>query len=302
MDCTRDFGITTLAENYAHGRCLGQCGLSFLLDFIDARGDDRRIVFDTGRDRQAFLRNVKTLQVDLSKVDAIVLSHGHLDHTAATVEVARAAGGTKVYAHPHTFLPRFFTSKRGKRRRIGVPRGEGREEIEAVGGEVLLLTDPYEVAPSLWTTGQVKRRTAFERELPLSEGERVSIRIGDAEVDDHILDDQALWTTVEGVGPVMITGCAHAGLVNTVQQVQTAGNFTQLHGLVGGTHLVGRSDEYLAQTIRELQTRGLTLVSPCHCTGFKATTRLWREFPDAFVLNYSGRTLRLGEAPRSRLF
>jgi 7,8-dihydropterin-6-yl-methyl-4-(beta-D-ribofuranosyl)aminobenzene 5'-phosphate synthase len=242
------------------------------------------------------------LKVDLDNVDAIVLSHGHLDHTAATVEVAKATGGVKVYAHPHTFLPRFFTSKRGKRRRIGVPRGEGLDKIESVGGEVLLLTTPCEVAPGLWTTGQIARLTAFERELPLSKGESVSITIGDAEVEDRILDDQALWTTVDEAGPVVITGCAHAGLVNTVTQVKTAGPFNRIYGLVGGTHLVGRSEDYLGRTIRALQTQGLRLISPCHCTGFKATAKLWQEFLAVFVLNFCGRVLRVGEDPKMRLF
>ena len=122
----------------AVGRCLGQWGLSFLIEFVDARGDERKVVFDTGIHKESLLHNIKQLEVDLSDADSIVLSHGHLDHTAATVEVAKAAGGAKIYAHPHAFLPRFYEDKKGKRRKIGVPKGEGLDEIERAGGEIML--------------------------------------------------------------------------------------------------------------------------------------------------------------------
>ena len=108
----RALRITTLAENSCglgtrdpSSRCLGQWGLSFLLELVDSRGDNRKVIFDTGMYKQALLRNIKALKVNLRDLDCIVLSHGHLDHTAATVEIVKATGNTKIYAHPHTFLP-----------------------------------------------------------------------------------------------------------------------------------------------------------------------------------------------------
>jgi 7,8-dihydropterin-6-yl-methyl-4-(beta-D-ribofuranosyl)aminobenzene 5'-phosphate synthase len=300
MSLIRELKITTLAENMA-SRCLGQWGLSFLLEFVDAKGNNRKVIFDTGMHKQALLYNIKTLKADLSDIDCIVLSHGHLDHTATTVELVKTAGGVKVYAHPHTFLPRFYQGKTGKRRPLGAPKGERQEEIEKAGGEVLLLTEPKEVVPGLWTTGQIERVTPFERALPLSEGEKLIIIADGKEIADQILDDQALWMDVEGVGPMVITGCAHAGPVNTLLHVQKIGHFKNICGLVGGTHLVGRSEEYLQQTIKELKQFGLSLISPCHCTGFKATARLWQAFPEAFVLNFSGRIIEAGKEPEERL-
>lgn len=297
----RGLKITTLAENSAQGTCLGQWGLSFLLELVDARGDRRKIVLDTGRSRQALLHNIRKLKVDLSGVDCVVLSHGHLDHTAATVQMVRAQGSMKVYAHPHTFLPRFFVPKSGKRRNIGVPKGEGQREIESVGGEVVLSAEPTEIVPGVWTTGQVERSTPFENVFPLSKGERLIIVADGEEVDDRILDDQALWMSVDKLGAFVITGCAHAGLVNTLLHVRKIGQFGQIRALVGGTHLVGRSEEYLQKTIKELRRFGLGLISPCHCTGFKATTRLWHAFPQAFVLNFSGRIIETGKEPEARV-
>lgn len=297
----RDLKITTLTENCAMNRCLGQWGLSFLLEFVDARGNSRKVIFDTGIDKQALLQNVKRLKVNLKDADCIVLSHGHLDHTAATVEMAKAAGGVRTYAHPHTFLPRFHKEKTGKRREIGVPKGEGLKEIEKAGGDILLRTEPTEIAPGLWTTGQIERVTSFEQPLPLGEGESLIIVVDGEEIDDQILDDQALWMQVEDFGPLVITGCAHAGPVNTLLHIKKIGHFNQIHGLVGGTHLIGRSDECLQKTIKELKEFGLGLISPCHCTGFKATTRLWQVFSQAFVLNFSGRVIEPGKEPEPRV-
>ena len=120
--------------------------------------------------------------------------------------------------------------------------------------------------------------------------------------DDQILDDQALWMNVEGLGPLIITGCAHAGLVNTILQVKRVGRFEKICGAVGGTHLVGRPEEYFQQTVDELKRCRLKLISPCHCTGFKATASLWQIFPDAFVLNFSGRAIEAGKEPEMRVF
>ncbi len=294
--------ITTLAENLVQAGGLGQWGLSFLLELIDSRGEKRKVVFDTGSNKEAFLHNVKLLKVDLSDVDCVVISHGHGDHTAATVEVVEAVGGVKVYGHPHTFLPRFYEDKEGKRRRGGPPEGEGLEEIEKAGGDVMLSADPMEIVKGLWTTGQVDRVTSFERiSAPTSTGNKRIIIVDGEEIDDQILDDQALWMDIKNIGPFVITGCAHAGPINTLLQVQRLGRFNQINGYVGGTHLVGRSDEYFERTVKELKKFGLGLISPCHCTGFKATTRLWDAFPDEFVLNFCCRIIEAGKEPEHRV-
>jgi 7,8-dihydropterin-6-yl-methyl-4-(beta-D-ribofuranosyl)aminobenzene 5'-phosphate synthase len=299
MRLISDLKITTLAENMVASGCLGQWGLSFLLEFADARGDKRKVVFDTGMHRQALWYNVKKLKADLSNVACLVLSHGHYDHTSATVGVVKAAGGVKVHAHPHTFLPRFYKDKTGRLREIGVPKGERPEDIERAGGEVLLSTRPVEVVPGVWTTGQIKRVTGFERPLPLQEGEELTVLVGGEKFDDQILDDQALWMEVEGIGPLVITGCAHAGPINTLLHVQKIGRFKHVHGLVGGTHLVGRSEEYVQQTVSSLKQFSLGLISPCHCTGFKASVRLWQAFPEAFIMNFSGRIIEAGKKPNN---
>jgi len=302
MNLIRDLTITTLAENSVVAPYLGQWGLSFLLRLVDAKGDPRKVVFDTGVHKESLLYNVGKLKADLSDVDCLVVSHGHRDHTAATVEIVEAAGSLKVYAHPHTFLPRLYEDKTGKRRKHGVPKEEGLEEIEKAGGDVCLTSEPTEIVPGVWTTGQIPRVTPFERPSSLSRGERAIIVVNGNEVDDQVLDDQALWMEVEGCGPLVVTGCAHAGSVNTLLQVQKLGGFARLYGFIGGTHLAGRSEGYLRETIERLEQFGLSLISPCHCTGFKATSILWRSFSKEFVLNFSGRVIEVGKEPEQRMF
>lgn len=294
--------ITTLADNLVLQAGLhGQWGLSYLLEMMDGRGDMRKVMFDTGNDREPLLHNIKELKVDLGDVDAVVLSHGHGDHTVATVEVVEAAGGYPVYAHPHCFLPRIYVDRHGKRTRGGVPEGQGVEDIEAAGGELVISAEAQEVVPGLWTTGQVPRVTGFEIVSQPTDGGRRIVVVDGEERDDQILCDQALWTDVEGVGPWLITGCAHSGPVNTALHVMKLGGFTGLHGLIGGTHLVGRDDAYILKTIEELRRLGLSFLSPCHCTGFKAMAMLYDVFPDSFVVNYCGRVFEAGKEPRRRV-
>jgi len=291
----RDLKITTLADNLTMTTCFGQWGLSFLLELVDSRGDRRKIVFDTARDKNCLLHNVMRLNIKLGDVDCVVISHGHRDHTATTAEIVESAGGVKVYAHPRTFLHRFFEDKFGKRQSIGVPEGQGLDEIEKAGGQVLLQSKPTEIVPGVWTTGEIQRVTSFEQELPLSKGEKTIIVIDGKEADDHIVDDQALWMETDEAGPIAVTGCAHAGLINTLLHVRRTGGFKQVRGFVGGTHLIGRTEAYLQMTVEQLKQFGLNSVSPCHCTGFEAMARLWQDFHGSFVLNFAGKVMVIGE-------
>ena len=300
-NCIRDLKITTLAENLVQAGGLGQWGLSFLLEFVDSEGAERRVVFDTGANKEALLHNVKFMDLDLGDLDGVVLSHGHSDHTATTVEILEASGGVKVYCHPNTFQPRFYVDRQGKRNPGGPPEGEGLAEVEAAGGEVVASAEPVEVCPGFWTTGQVERLTPFEKISPPAEGTRRVILVDGEEVDDQILDDQSSWAYVEGLGPWVITGCAHAGPLNTVNQVRRQEGFDSINGFVGGTHLTGRTDEYIQKTIDGLREYNISTLSPCHCTGFKATAMLWQAFPQEFILNYNCRVIEAGKEPRQRV-
>jgi 7,8-dihydropterin-6-yl-methyl-4-(beta-D-ribofuranosyl)aminobenzene 5'-phosphate synthase len=286
--------ITTLAENTVQPQAytqLGQWGLSFYLDLIDSKGEERKILLDTGINKEALLHNVKSLKKDLSILDCVVISHGHLDHTAATVEAVKASGGIPVYAHPYCFYPKIFQNKKGKRNNIGVPDGENISEIEAAGGTIVLSKDPVEIVPGFWTTGEVPRRS-FEKWRVTPGTKRIQLRDGE-EFDDLLLDDLSLWGVVDGCGPFVVTGCAHAGIVNTLLQVQELSGSKEIYGFTGGTHMYDKNEADLERTLDELENFGLKLMSPCHCTGFQPTAMIWNRFPDEFVLNYSGKVIEV---------
>ncbi|KYH39238.1 MAG: hypothetical protein AYL28_001000 [Candidatus Bathyarchaeota archaeon B23] len=301
MNQIRSLRVITIADNMAYKpRLWGHWGLSFLLEFEDSRGRGHRILFDTGGSREAFLHNVREMEIPLDEVEGLVVSHGHLDHTAALVEAVGEGGGVRVYAHPYAFQPRFFENREGKRREVGVPEGEGVAEIEEAGGEILLAREPVEVAPGVWTTGEIPRES-FETVPPPSERGRRIIVVDGEEREDVIWDDLSLWMDVEGLGPVVVTGCCHSGIVNTLNHVGGVGGFDGFYGVLGGLHLVGRDEGYIRRTLEAVKPFDLRMVSPCHCTGFRAMALFLEAFPEGFILNYSGRVIEVGETPRSRL-
>jgi 7,8-dihydropterin-6-yl-methyl-4-(beta-D-ribofuranosyl)aminobenzene 5'-phosphate synthase len=293
--------ITTLGDNLVYNEGYGQAGLSLLLELVDARGRPRKVMFDTGDDKEALMHNTRYLKLNLKDIDAVVLSHGHGDHTAATVEIVKAVGGIKVHGHPDTFIQRFVRRKQKRSQNIGVPTGQGIAEIEKAGGKIILSTKPAQVVPELWTTGQIERKT-FETVINIPGGGKLVTTIDGKETEDHVLDDQALWTDIEKAGPFIITGCAHSGPINTLTHVQELGSFNHIHGLIGGTHMLWRPDNYVQKTINELTKFDFTTISPCHCTGWKATTRFWQAFPKEFILNYCYRTIQAGKKPKQQVW
>ncbi len=301
MTKVKKLKITTIGDNLVYNEGHGQSGLSLLLELVDARGKPRKVIFDTGDDKEALMHNVKVLKVSTRDIDAVVLSHGHQDHTTATVEVVKTAGDIRVFGHPHTFIQRFIKRKGKRSDNIGVPEGQGIAEIERAGGKVVLSAKPVEVVPGLWTTGQIERKT-FETVIDLPSGGRLVTDIDGKETEDLVLDDLAIWADVKGVGPFVITGCAHAGPINTLIHAKRLGSFDRIYGLVGGTHMLWRPDDYVQRTVSELKKYGFAAISPCHCTGWKATTWFWQAFPKEFILNYCCRVIEAGKRPQQQVW
>lgn len=289
--------ITTLLDNLVQSTGpVGHWGYSTLLDY-EAMGKRRRVLLDTGSDRDCFLRNLKELKIDLSGIDSIVLSHGHYDHTSTTVEAVKAAGGVRVFTHPSTFSPVYSINEKGERRRISIPEGQGLAEIEAAGGEVVLSRTPIEVAPGVWATGEVPRKS-FETIMELGKSRLLKAE-GGSETMDSIPDDQSLFLHEKSAGLVVVTGCAHSGPLNILSHVEALTG-KRVKVLIGGTHLTGRKPEYTKATIDGLRGFDLQILSPCHCTGFKAMVELAQAFPASFELNYSGRVIEPSEVLREK--
>lgn len=151
----RNLNVVTLLDNSVNTPGpLAHWGLSMLLTYKDPEGASRRLLMDTGSDRDSLIRNAKLLKVDFRGIDAVVLSHGHLDHTATTVEVAEANPGIRIHAHPSTFDERYYINDKGERRRQSPLKGEGLPELEAAGAQVAFSQGPVEVSPESGPLGR----------------------------------------------------------------------------------------------------------------------------------------------------
>jgi len=298
MQTVRSVKVTTLADNVVYdGRLLGQFGFSAHLEIKDQKEKKHSIIFDAGYKKGALLYNIKALKLDLSPLECIVLSHGHLDHTGTTVElIKRAKRKVRVIVHPNAFLPKFKIEK-GKRRHHGIPRRERKADIVKTGGEVAETTRPLEIIPGALTSGEIKRVTPFEKitwkNLTVIDGKQVR---------DHVLDDQALFINIEKHGILVLSGCAHAGIINTLQSALEVTKTKKLYGFIGGTHLIRPKENRLRETIRKLKQFDLQLISPAHCTGHKSISTLNQAFPEAFVLNYAGRTIDTAKKLKDAVF
>jgi len=298
MQTVRSVKVTTLADNVVYdSRLLGQFGFSAYLEIKDYKGKKHLIIFDAGRRKGALLYNIKTLKLDLSPLECIILSHGHHDHTSATVElIKKAKRKVKVIAHPNAFLPKFKIEK-GKRRYHGVPRGERKPDILKAGGQVVETTHPIEIIPGVLTSGEIKRVVPFEK----TTWKNMTV-IDGKQVKDHVLDDQALFINIEKYGILVLSGCAHAGIINTLKCALDVTKSKRLYGFIGGTHLIHPKEERLKETVRKLKEFDLQLMSPAHCTGHKSIATINQAFPKAFVLNYAGRTIDTAKKLKDPVF
>lgn len=244
-------------------------GLSFLVET-----EEEDILFDTGSSGQALLHNASILGVELRRVTALVISHSHPDHTGGMRAFFSLVPGCKVFAHPAIFQERFARRRWWKPKYMGLPLSQ--REIEEYA-ELSLSSQPVEVAPQVWTTGEVTPR-------PEAEGRsaRHIIHTSYGWAPDPYADDMALvLETPQGL--VVVLGCCHAGLLNTLAHVRrTFGG--QIRAVLGGAHLLDLGEEEIDHVIailrEEYGSPGLYLN---HCTGNRALTLLSQAFPDRTV-------------------
>lgn len=276
----RKLKITTLVDNYAlfGSRFWAEHGLSFLIE-----ADSEKILFDTGQSKEVIAHNLEKLNEDLSDLNYIVLSHGHYDHTGGLEEVARRIGNAKVFAHPNIFDEK-YVKRDGKYIRIGIPF-----DIDDLKNSFNfhLNEEGSEIIKGIRTTGQIPRITEFEH-VP----KRFYIKKNDTYINDNIIDDQALILETQN-GIMVILGCTHSGLINTLYHIKGITGKNEFWGLIGGVHLWSAEEEQLKRTAKALEEFNPRIIGLSHCSGLNAFLYFSKVFGEKVFLNSAGSVIQI---------
>lgn len=255
--------------------------------------DERVILFDTGISPDGMVENMRRLDLDPGSVEAVVMSHGHVDHTGGLTGFIRAVGrrNMPLLVHPDFWLQRRLFVPGRDPMELPTP---SRRALEDGGYDVIEEVRPsLLVGGSILVTGEVHRTTDFERGFPVHQARRD----GEWAPDPHIRDDQAIVVDVAGKGLVVITGCGHAGVVNIIRQARALTGVEHVHAVVGGFHLSGGLFESIIETTADhLAQIGPDIVFPGHCTGWRAQHVLAARLPDAYVHPTVGTRIHLTAA------
>ena len=262
---------------------LAEHGLSCLLK-VYAGSEEHWVLLDAGISPACFLNNVDVMEIDLSKIESAILSHGHFDHFGGLMSfLGRARKGIPLTLHPDAFLDFRLNSPTLE---MYLPRLD-EEALQQTGVVLHKAKEASRLASDLvLVTGEVERVTDFERGFPWMEA-----KIGGEWVVDPFHHDQGVAVQVRGKGLVVLGGCSHAGIINTVKYAQKLTGMDKVHAILGGFHLSGPLFEpIIGPTIDEMKKIGPDFIVPMHCTGWKAINQLAEEMPDQFILNSVGTT------------
>ena len=260
-------------------------GLAYYIETI-VKGQKSACMFDFGLDSFGVMNNIELLGLDIGRVDAFGLSHGHFDHWMSALSILKKNKNRIPKDTP------FYVGQEVFARRYSVPPGNAnlldlgqlqKEDIEDLGLRVVEVSDPFEIIPGAYLTGNIEQVTEYEK-VPSN----LLIKRGDKPEQDDFHGEQALFFHVRGRGLVVVSGCAHTGIVNTVRQAQKVSGIEKIHAVLGGLHLVNAQPEVIQRTINDIKSLKPDYVVPTHCTGFEAVVAFWREMPNEFNLNTAG--------------
>jgi 7,8-dihydropterin-6-yl-methyl-4-(beta-D-ribofuranosyl)aminobenzene 5'-phosphate synthase len=272
------FGIRKQKEMCGANQCRACNGLSLLLR-IHTSNKIYTLLFDTGPDDGLVVDNAKRLGVDLTQVDAIVLSHGHFDHYGGTLSVIDAIGkqNLPVYVHPELFLPRAFA----KSELIKVSYNLTPEQVEAHGGKVISSTKPISLFDqSVLITGEVPRITSYETGNPNEN----RLKAGVWTKSPDIIDERCIVLNLKGKGLCVFTGCGHTGVINAITHCQDLLQQDKVHIIMGGFHLAGKEyEKRVHPTVSDLQKINPDYIVTGHCTGRLAQATLTSTFPEQHI-------------------
>ena len=273
-----DVQVTVLVDDKAGDGLRREHGFSL---WIETGG--KRILFDTGQGG-VLVVNAQKLGVRLEETDAIVLSHGHYDHTDGLGEVLGVATEAQVVVHRDAFVTRYSLRSSDGPKAIGVSEAARRAIRQVPAEKVTWSARPVTVMAKVGVTGTIARATSFE-----DTGGPFFLD-AQGQTSDPIMDDQALWIDT-GEGLLVCVGCCHAGLINTLHAVQRASGTARIRAVIGGFHLLNASADRLGQTLHALRSIAPEMLVACHCTGDPAVRQLQERFGDRVSVGRCGMTL-----------
>ncbi|HNR93691.1 MAG TPA: MBL fold metallo-hydrolase [Kiritimatiellia bacterium] len=265
----KNIKITIVVENTASMEgLLAEHGLSVWIETPNAN-----ILFDTGQG-PALPQNAAALKIPLERANAIVLSHGHYDHTGGLPHALERAPKAKVFLHPEAFAPR-FSIRDTIMRAINMPYpAEG--ALKSHSGNIVHTAKSMEVVPGVWVTGAIPRRNKYEDTGGPFFLDKLGLK------PDPIPDDQALWLDTAD-GTVVVLGCAHAGVVNTLEYISELSGASEYFAVMGGMHLARATVKRLGKTAEALERFHVKQIAAGHCTGANAIEFLARRLPGRMI-------------------
>ena len=272
------------AKSVLDGAMHAEHGLAYHVE-TTVGGQPHGLLFDFGTQASGVLRNVDLLGLDLGKVEALALSHDHWDHEAAVVEVLKAkqgalAKGLPFYVGEQCFVGTYVKRPNGQVQTLSILN---REELEGLGLKVVEVKAPTALVPGAYFTGYVPRVTDYEKIPPTFLAKR-----GEQYVQEEFPGEQAVVMHAKGKGLVVLSACAHRGIVNTLKHAQKMTGIEKVHAVIGGFHLTGAKPEIIAKTIADVKVMRPEYIVPTHCSGFETIAAFAREMPDQFILNTAG--------------
>jgi 7,8-dihydropterin-6-yl-methyl-4-(beta-D-ribofuranosyl)aminobenzene 5'-phosphate synthase len=277
-------------NSFAKPQLRAEHGVSMLVTTYQNDTKDS-FLFDTGVTIDGVLHNMDALEVKPNELHAIVLSHGHTDHTRGLIGLIKRYGRPRIpiVLHPDAFLKRKNVFPDGHETEHIPP---SQRDLEAEGVEIIEDRAPTMlVGGHALVTGQIARTTSFEKGNPT----QVAWIDDKWQPDPWIHDDQAVLINVKDKGLVVLTGCGHAGVVNTLKHARDLTGVSHIHAVIGGFHLTGSIFEpIIVPTVQALKEFNPSIIVPEHCTGWRAMHLIAKEFPEAFVPNSVGTRMVIG--------